>query len=521
MRAPAEIYALLSQFLDFRAVARLSAVCRDARKGMQNNKRFELGSVHLSLAQAVIRDAIIAMPDNKPTNVFTVLAPMGFGKTIVGLSIPFADPDDGHRYLFIVHPAAFDTWVAEVIKVFGSTARSLRPSTQILFAHSSNPSHNARAKQAIAEFSPGDGDEFPNLGPKVRIAITTNNSALGDSLAHTWATRAILDEAHVAPSRTWRKISALPWIVALSANIVHPALNPFVLWRSNGNFSSWVVTAGVMQGVVPTTKPRQIVVAPWTDEDRQFGDSQEKKVYLESNLDVYIVALVGVFATIPKGHVVLYLPDGDTSEELVRAASKYAAGWHIIEFNRAVSKIRQFEVTDRSILIVQHAKSVAVNIHATHLIVVRPDWVNSVRYAQIVGRVLRPLSPTATVDTFLIVPRGIPALRAQLSEALRMLATAELHLEPPGFSALEFLKADACLAACGSSAAAASPIELLAALGMGLYAPTTTSALFARWSSDPVKTLTEPQLRSLLGVPPAELTNDDIDDLLGDLLEEF
>lgn len=509
MHAPAEIYELFSRFLDFRSVARLRAVCRAARNGLRTRKRYELGQIRLSEAQAAIRDAVIEMPDGTPANLFVVQAPMGFGKTIVGLSVAFADLTDGHRYIYVVHPAAYDTWVAEVIKVFGAGARAVTPATRIVFAHSSVPHHNALAKRTIDS---ADGGPGTPLGPNVRAVITTNTSSVGLALIRSWATRVVLDEAHVTPSHMWTTISTFPWIMALSANIVRPAL-AFNLWRGNGT-SSWTVAAGTMEGVVPTAKPRQVLVAPYEAEARQFSDSHNKRVYLEQNINAYVTALIGIFAGIANGRLVLYLPDGDASTEIINAAPQYAPGWLVTEFNRAVSKLHRFETAARSILIVHHAKSVAINIHATHLVIVRPDWVNPVRYAQIVGRVLRPLGPTASVDAFLIVPRGVPAIRTAFAEALRTLATTELHMEPPAFSALEFLKADTYLRACGSSVATASPVELLAVLGVAIHAPDIAATLLARWVANPSKTLTEPQVRSLLDLEPVGLTDADMDELL-------
>jgi hypothetical protein len=468
----------------------------------------------------MIRDEICAMPNSTTTNIFILRAPMGFGKTIVGLSVPFADPADPHRYIYIVPPAAFDTWVTEVVKVFGAAARSVGPSTQIVFAHSSVPQHNTHAKNAIA--SAGGG--VPDLGANVRAVITTSASGLGAALARTWATRAILDEAHATTGRTWDGVSGLYWIVGLSANIVTPLITPYNLWRGSQHrvceHSSWVVAAGVMEGVVPIADPCRMLVAPWGDEARQFGRSQDKKACLEQNIGVYVTALMGVFAGISKGHVVLYLPDGDASEAIVDAAPRYAASWQIIKFINAVSKIRQFEKIERSILIAHHARTVAINIHATHLIVIRPDWVNAIRYAQLIGRVLRPLSPTSSVGTYLIMPHGIPMLRVAFAEALRVLAAAGLQVAAPELSPLEFLKAEACLQACGGSIIAATPIELLAVLGVSINDPTIAEDLFARWATSPVRTLTETHMRGFLGLgraKQAELTDLEIDALLEEL----
>jgi hypothetical protein len=329
----------------------------------------------------------------------------------------------------------------------------------------------------------------------------------------------ILDEAHATTGRTWKKLAGLKWIATLSANVVSPILDSYSVWRGvRDQGSSWTVAAGVMAGVVPTARPRQITVAPWRDEDRQFGNGAEKKTNLGQNIDAYVSALTGLFAELSGGRVVLYLPDGDASEAIIDAAPQFATDWRVIKFINAVSRIWQFETLNRAILVAHHAKTVAINIHATHLIVVRPDWINPVRYAQLIGRVLRPLSPTATIDAFLIMPRGIPSIRVAFAEAVRVLIVAGLHPPLPEFGALDYLKADACLRACGSTAVGSSPIELLAAMGVGVCDPACAEKLLAHWLTNPAKTLTETSLRCLLGLEPAGLSSADLDGLLEEFL---
>jgi len=509
---PSDIYVMLSQFLDFRSVARLGVVCRTSQAGIIRYKSCQLGSIRLSFEQAKIRDAVAQMPNASPPNIFVLRAPMGFGKTIVGLSMAFANLKDGHRYIFIVPPAAYSTWVTEVGKVFGPSARSILPTSQILFAHSSVPHHYAHMKEAFAAASV---EAIPHLWPNVRAVITTACAGLGVSLMQTWATRAIIDEAHNAPKHTWGEVSNIGWIACLSANTTTPDLK-HTLWRDNGQRCSHMVAASSMVGVVPVAVPSQVLIAPYDRERCDLGTQHEKKYWYSSNIEEYVNALFMIFSTIPKGRVVLYLPDGDTSDQLVTAAARYAKGWKLTQFKNAVSKIQQFEQEDRSLLIAHHAKTVAINISATHLIIVRPDWVNPIRYSQLVGRVLRPLNNTASVGVFLVVPRGVPSIRARYSEAIRTLATLEMHLEMERMSALEYLKGAAALSACGSSIDTASPIEILAALGIGFADPTLPDKLFAKWLTGP-KTLTEPQMRALLNVAPEGLGDADIDALLEDL----
>jgi len=105
---PADIYMMFAQFLDFHSIARLDRVCRSAHSGMMRHKGLKLGTLMLSPEQGRIRAAIASMPNAEPgdplANAFVLRAPMGFGKTVCGMSVAYADLKDGHRYLIMVPP---------------------------------------------------------------------------------------------------------------------------------------------------------------------------------------------------------------------------------------------------------------------------------------------------------------------------------------------------------------------------------------------------------------------------------
>src|SRR5262245_21065878 len=106
---PAEIWDIIFKLLDFRTVMVLGTVCRLTTSTMRGQRRSEFGHVRLSSMQASIRDRAGRMPDapENSRNVFTLQAPMGFGKTITSLSFAFTEPSDSHRYVYVVPPKAF------------------------------------------------------------------------------------------------------------------------------------------------------------------------------------------------------------------------------------------------------------------------------------------------------------------------------------------------------------------------------------------------------------------------------
>ncbi len=141
--------------------------------------------------------------------------------------------------------------------------------------------------------------------------------------------------------------------------------------------------------------------------------------------------------------------------------------------------------------------SEAINILASELVIVRPDWVNSQRYSQTVGRVLRLTNHNPTVRVTLIMPEGVPVLRACYYEALRLLAREGHASDCSKYRAAEFLKADSTLRALGSSMGGA-PAEVLAAMGVGLEEPDYAPTLFKAWQDGAQKTLSEEAMKALL-----------------------
>lgn len=504
---PSSIYELFMHFLDFRSVANLSAVSRTARAGSKLGKQFVFGNVRLSLAQLAVRDAALAMRATAYTTpMFVLRAPMGFGKTIIGLSIALSVPAAGNRYLIVVPPATYDTWVNEADKVFGGV-RAYTPRTTLLFANSSIPKHAAvlpPAAQAI---------------PKQARTVVVSSSSRNLDVFVEWATRIIIDEAHAITSSVRTQLVG-KWAVALSANIVDPS--PWTLWRHGSDEkASWSFETGVMKGIIPEGAVRYVTVPPLGFEARSYVLPHDKKSAIDQNLHEYVAALKSVFCQIITGRVVLYLPDGTAADSLIASVGEFAPGWSSVVFSKAVSKIRLFEQKNRCILFMHHAHAIGINISAHYLISARVDWVNPIRYSQLVGRVLRPTRAASVIDVVLIIPSGLSELRARYAEAIRSAAVSGLVIDTPkDLKALVHLMANAALEACGSSTRAASPAEILAAAGIGFILPEYVTPLRRLWSGGN-QTITERQLERLLGIPELTETEKLMEESVDDLLEEL
>jgi hypothetical protein len=529
LEVPGDIYGVLFSLLDFRFMASLACTCRVAHAALRRLKRLKFAMVRLGPMQAFIRDEVHAMPDAAvgQCNVFITEAPMGFGKTITAYSIAFADPADTHHYVYVVPPKAFDTWVQEAAKIFGTVTNGVTPKTRVLFAHSNKKAHMDYIKKVTEAAGRGAHISF---GPNVRALVTSSSSRYGMAVAKRWGTRFVMDEAHAVTDHTWQSLPPTRWLALFSANRI----------RVNGNgvtirWGEVAVTARLMENTVPKVSLHFASVAPRVipefDESRNYTTPDQKIDSIVKNLDEYCRALTRIFATIPSGQVALYLPNGEAGDAISAELARLAPGWEIVPFTQATKKIRYFETLDRAILELRLDKSEAINILASHLIVVRPDWVNPIRYAQLIGRILRPTNENKEAAVYVIVPRGVPTYRISYFEALRNLMAKDLQLEIPLLRASELEKGEVTLQLLGSSLAKAAYAEVVAVLGTGFDKPNTATAVLQQWDAldDPkVKTLTRSQMVTLLGptaipagqsrhVSPSDqiTTSEELDDILG------
>jgi superfamily II DNA or RNA helicase len=521
---PDEIWDILFQMLDFRAVAALGTSCRIARKVMRAQKRLVFGHVFLSPMQASITARSKLMPNASKgkRHYYAVQAPVGFGKTITGLSFAFADPTDPNLYVYFVPPKAFDTWIRDVDKVFGN-ALGVGPGTRVLFAHSSAAAHTRLIKGALETYRLQAAQNKKGrlqFKPSVRAIITTTTSKIGKEVVAKWGTRIVIDEAHAMTDRTWLQVGRFRWLALLSANEVK-----LVDDGTNVMFDRVVVSTKYMEGSVPLVEVHRSLVEPYKtpyfNEARQFTIPNQKIASIANNLVEYLEALTAIFAQVPNGQIALFLPDGDTGDAIADALPGIAIGWELVPFVNATTKIRYFESLVRSVLVIRLNKSEAITILASAFIIVRPDWINPIRYMQMIGRGLRSTNTNKQLDVHLIVPRGVPALRAAFYEAVRRLMADDLELPIPDHRASEFEKADAALRVCGSSLDRAAPSEVVAAIGVGFDNPELTPTILGLWEKEAAPTIALDQMRALLGLhppmiaPEAAMTDCELDELLG------
>jgi hypothetical protein len=495
---------LLELANDFRTVATLACVCMASLAAVKKLKCFTFGSVRLSPQQAEAVKRILEMPQPDADGsrvVFNFNAYMSFGKTITAYAVALSENpcNIGHLYVGIVLPKAYDTWIKEWIKVSGVKASAIGPETRVLFPHSSVPAHAAHLKKIVEkyynrEFN-GTNEIRKAIGSKVRLIIVSSTAKKPWEAIHIWEPdRIIVDEAHtVSPKND----APVRWFLRLSAA---PLSN-------EDEWGALTIAPTQAKGLVPEIDLKVVGIRPVPsasmfasfDEAKSFVQGFHKSQLIRHNLTDYIKAIRRVLSALDRGNVAIFLPDGDAGELLEPEIRKCAIDWDIFVYKHSVAVFNAFTSKKRSILFIGLNMSEAISVLASELVIVRPDWVNPQRYSQIVGRILRLTNHNPVVRATVIVPEGVPKLRARYYEALRLLAREDDYAaDATTYRAAEYLKADSVLRALGSSMEAASPVEVLAAMGVGLEHPDGASALLKAWKSNTQKSLREEAVRTLL-----------------------
>jgi len=421
-----------------------------------------------------------------------------------------------------VPPKAYDTFVKEWTKVSGRPASALTAETQVLFPHSSVAAHAARVKKVLYDFYHGTlqwEDVQEALGPNVRAIVISSVAKKPWGILEPWGvTRFIVDEAHVVGFKD--DYGTCKWVLRLSAA---PLSAEWGVW------GSMVVTPVQARGLVPDIVLTVATVPPVSpstlgfDETCAFVSGEHKYDLICKNLANYVKEIRRVLSSLEKGQVVIYLPDGDAGDLIVPEVQKRIClsgdnRWEIFVFKHSVAVINTFVSREKSILFIRLSMSEAINILGSELIVVRPDWVNSQRYSQIIGRLMRLTNHNPTVRTTIVVPTGVPEMRVRFYESLRQLAQDGYVADCHKYRAVEFLKTDATLRALGSSMARAAPTEVLAAMGLALEDRDFAATLFLEWQRNAHKTLSEDAVKALMDVR-SEAETQELSDWLDALVE--
>lgn len=557
--APIEMFMHIYSFTSFKEMASLASTCKAAFNAMCKMPHLKFGEIRLTTAQAHIRDRALKMVRGPPgvQNRFVVRAPMGFGKTPTGLSVALMDPGN-NRYAIIVPSKAYTTWKAEAIRITKQST-AVNNETVVLFVDSSVEAHynlvvHSDIVQEIGDSSSDsdpetDDDYDENKGlnkrarryidsikrraPNVRAILVSARSQAGIRCARMWANRLIVDEAHAATKSTWMSLRSFRWAALLSANTVRPR-------KDTDAYAVTVdkvyISSSMMLGAVPKAEVNYVTIKAcppdpsFVNEMIDYAGPADKTHIVANNIASYEAALIKIFASIRNGQVAVFVPDGAPGDAISLCLDKNLPGWKCITFTRATSKLALFAKAPRSVLLINLNKSEALNIVASHLIVVRPDWVNIDRYAQTIGRVLRPTNANLQIPTFLVMPRGVPALRVMYFEANRRLQMEDLDFKPVDFRASELRKAKVALQLCGSDMERAAPAEIFAAIGYGIEYPAHADDLLDNWLADTNQTIPLGLMVKLLDLAPAlapapapdqcsdaaaEINDADLDELLG------
>jgi len=476
-----------------------SGISRSARRAAQRctDKDRQFGTVTLSPQQLEFVRAL-SQPSSgmDKSDVRVLQAPMAFGKTITAMAtiVPDGIFDPQERVVVTGPSKVIDTWRIEFERVFpGCVDR------EVLVAHQSR-------KKQLARFLAGD--------PDCRVVLMSwACKSVGAALL--WATRFVVDEAHTAHPKFMDLLydTKRPCLL-VSANRVAPHIRPSVVVGREETYLE-------AKARVPELQLRVKCIESVAHERRSFVAQELREGCIRARLDEYVdVILETVRKAAVKGgskkkaprrktNVAIYLPGGAAGKLLEHrlVTALEAESWQVFKFVRAVSKLQRFQKASRSVVLIGHAHSESINVLASHLIIVRPDWVNVDRFAQIVGRTLRPTSPFDRVQAVCIVAHGVSRLRLAYYLARRHLTDIwpieedkqgkTKHAWP---AARDLLAAEASLQEIDSSLVTASNAEVAAALDIRWHNPLICAAVFDLWLADSVKTITEEQMLELIAL---------------------
>ncbi|HVE13290.1 MAG TPA: hypothetical protein VNI01_07850, partial [Elusimicrobiota bacterium] len=458
--------------------------------------RLALGPLVLSPAQRFLAERARAGTEG---STCVLRAPPGFGKTATALAVVFSPQGraaPGLRWAVFVPPKALCTWRFEIAKVLGADV--FERAGGALVPHSMFPAHKKR---------------FPDVQgtpAEPALVVTTWPTAPRRAMVERvlgWANRFIVDEAHTAPARLLEQLVGRRWALLLSANRVCVPEGLRADREIGGAGAEW------LGGRCPALELRYALVAPCGEREAvAFARPCERPALVAQNAAAYLGAVVEALAPLRRAQVAVFLPDGKAGDHLAAGLGPRlrAGNWTVVPFARAVSKILAFERGVRSVLFIRLAQSEAVNICASHAVVVRPDWVNAGRFSQVLGRVLRPTNPNPCVTVTLVLPRGVALYRVAYYNAVRDPAASEAWWPKPrkNFHGLAYDRPDASdllraaftLQVCGGRMTAASAPEIAAALGAGIEGGRACAEeVLAAWRKAP-GALAEAQVRTLLGL---------------------
>lgn len=425
-----DIYITIIDFCSFSDGVKLALTCKHLYKMFMecvSNRWPKLRSGYFNLKPFQYRVKEL-FTENREISL-TVNAPMGFGKTAMGLSLALdgwikdeSRGVDRLPWLILVPPKAISTWIAEAKKMFGNEIFNPKAKTSPLLVP-----HSIHSPLQCSEAS-------KNLGnpPHYEVyAILMSTSQIWDKSARYEGI--ILDEAHTAMKKKWfTKMKT----VKTGKRLYLTAAN--CLCMTNEENSPGIphrLKAGndIIKSKLPTLVSHIVDMKG----ERVFSNEAPS----ERDIDLYvcmeqILEIIGD----KKGRTTVFFPNVHTNSrntDMQKKSSKKSksedpkciATEKLFENNikkimeekgkkdrvfihkNATSVIESFEETENGILFISHNWSESININCERAIILRGDWVNKERFRQIIGRVFRPTNTNKYVDVYHLVPTGLPRLK--------------------------------------------------------------------------------------------------------------
>jgi len=388
-----DIYRAIAKFCDIKTQYNLARTCKTFWTTYNEDLRLKIGNFNLKRCQ------VITLKYLYKYGRVRLNAPIGYGKTAIGLACIFKDyklnePRKDKLWIILVPPKAVGTWKSEAEKIFNKNT-IFRPNTlesPLLILDTKYSKQELRSEEDLSPFT-------------WAIVISTYKYSKYASFLFN-NINIVVDEVHTG--NRWYRFLEFNFDKCLLLTGTR------IDYESMINYS------------VPNLKNLEII---WASRDEevpipihQYLLTEEiemgKTRIDEKEIDYkkYIVKIEYLLSNFKNIKVVIFYPnyhfDKMIIQEIKSLAEKYLYTFYVYQ---KINDIEKFEKEKKSILMLSHTYSESINISAEACISIRIDWMNPDRINQIIGRVLRPSNRNRYVYIYHILPNGFPKYKVMYS----------------------------------------------------------------------------------------------------------
>lgn len=418
---------------------------------------YKLGLVTLKFCQNYVRRQMI----NQPAKIY-FQAPMSYGKTITGLSVPFSNwrpgaDREGHIWIAILPKNAIDVWLKEAIKIFGKKIYQSK-STDSPILMPTMPVH----RRHIPNYNSKNHLVICSTGSKIFGQIIPDGYYL-DNGKLRYNCNFIFDECHKMPEFLTNFARGGDSVLLISASGAPKSLIEVNSPRKTPLFRTIVVPEQCVKYKVPKARFHYVDTSKIPDAKDNFDLIKD---ILEEHFDNTITVWI-------EGNRV------DALADIIK--ERYGRNKPIFKYKSSIVRIKDMESSGNGILVIGQAFSEAININCEVMIIIRSDiGINKERRNQLIGRGIRTTNPVKFVEIYHLVYNKEGYLKCRYSDAFFSL-NLRMNQDPVN---IDFLKSRfQILTLADPSLQKITDADIVAIVGNGVQMCTDLKKMLDWWKS--------------------------------------